>query len=105
MVINGISINFTKLVNKTNFISGERKIPLVLIKEDREYIIFPYSEDTFMLSELSGEEDASYSIINYGSIVWSSDNEFELHGSKYRVSSDTIKALTEMNEDELKFLS
>ena len=98
MVINGISINFTKLVNKT-------KVPLVLIKEDREYIIFPYTEDKFMLSELSGEEDSSYSIINYGSIVWSSDNEFELHGSKYRVSSDTIKALSEMNEDELKFLS
>lgn len=98
MVINGISINFTKLVNKT-------KVPLVLIKEDREYIIFPYTEDTFMLSELSGEEDACYSIINYGSIVWSSDNEFELHGSKYRVSSDTIKALSEMNEDELKYLS
>ena len=102
MVINGISINFTKLVNKTK---GEIKIPLVLIKEDREYIIFPYTEDTFMLSELSGEEDASYSIINSGSIIWSSDNEFELHGSKYRVSSDTIKALSEMNEDELKFLS
>ena len=98
MFINGISINFTKLVNKT-------KVPLVLIKEDREYIIFQYTEDTFMLSELSGEEDASYSIINYGSIVWSSDNELELHGSKYRVSSDTIKALSEMNEDELKFLS
>ena len=98
MVINGISINFTKLVNKT-------KVPLVLIKEDREYIIFPYTEDTFMLSELSGEEDSSYSIINYGSIVWSNDNEFELHGSKYRVSSDTIKALSEMNEDELKHLS
>lgn len=98
MVINGISINFTNLVNKT-------KVPLVLIKEDREYIIFPYTEDTFMLSELSGEEDSSYSIINYGSIVWSNDNEFELHGSKYRVSSDTIKALSEMNEDELKFLS
>ena len=102
MVINGISINFTKLVNKTK---GERRIPLVLIKEDREYIIFPYTEDTFMLSELSGEEDSSYSIINYGSIVWSSDNEFELHGSKYRVSSDTIKSLSEMNEDELKNLS
>ena len=102
MVINGISINFTKLVNKTK---GERKIPLVLIKEDREYIIFPYTEDTFMLSELSGEEDASYSIINYGSIVWSSDNELELHGSKYRVSPDTIKALSEMNEDELRNLS
>ena len=102
MVINGISINFTKLVNKTK---GEIKIPLVLIKEDREYIIFPYTEDTFMLSELSGEEDASYSIISYNSIVWSGDNEFELHGSKYRVSSDTIKALSEMNEDELKFLS
>ena len=98
MVINGISINFTKLVNKP-------KVPLVLIKEDREYIIFPYTEDTFMLSELSGEEDSSYSIINYGSIVWSSDNEFELHGSKYRVSSDTIKSLSEMNEDELKNLS
>ena len=98
MVINGISINFTKLVNKT-------KVPLVLIKEDREYIIFPYTEDTFMLSELSGEEDSSYSIINYGSIVWSNDNEFELHGSKYRVSPDTIKALSEMNEDELKHLS
>lgn len=98
MVINGISINFTKLVNKT-------KVSLVLTKEDREYIIFPYTEDTFMLSELSGEEDASYSIINYGSIVWSSDNELELHGSKYRVSSDTIKALSEMNEVELKYLS
>ena len=98
MVLNGISINFTKLVNKT-------KVPLVIIKEDREYIIFPYTEETFMLSELSGEEDSSYSIINYGSIVWSSDNEFELHGSKYRVSSDTIKALSEMNEDELKHLS
>ena len=98
MVINGISINFTKLVNKT-------KVPVVLIKEDREYIIFPYTEDTFMLSELSGEEDSSYSIINYGSIVWSNDNEFELHGSKYRVSSDTMKALSEMNEDELKHLS
>ena len=97
MVINGISINFTKLVNKP-------KVPLVLIKEDREYIIFPYTEDTFMLSELSGEEDSSYSIINYGSIVWSSDNEFELHGSKYRVSSDTIKSVSEMNEDELKNL-
>ena len=98
MVLNGISINFTKLVNKT-------KVPLVLIKEDREYIIFPYTKETFMLSELSGEEDSSYSIINYGSIVWSSDNEFELHGSKYRVSTDTIKALSEMNEDELKYLS
>ena len=98
MVINGVSINFTKLVNKT-------KVPLVRIKEDREYIIFPHTEDTFMLSELSGEEDSSYSIISYNSIVWSSDNEFELHGSKYRVSSDTIKALSEMNEDELKFLS
>lgn len=102
MVINGISINFTKLVNET-------EVPLVVIKEDREYIteyiIYPYTEDRFMLSELSGEEDASYSIINYGSIVWSSDNEFELHGSKYRVSSDTIKALSEMNEDELKYLS
>ena len=102
MVINGISINFTKLVNKTK---DERKIPLVIIKEDREYIIFPYTEDTFMLSELSGEEDSSYSIISYSSIVWSSDNELELHGSKYRVSSDTIKALAEMNEDELKYLS
>lgn len=98
MVINGISINFTKLVNKT-------KVPLVLIKEDREYIIFPYTEDTFMLSELSGEEDSSYSIIDYDDIVWTDETELELHGSKYRVSTDTIKALSEMNEDELKYLS
>ena len=101
MVVNGIKLNFSKIVNN----EIEKEINIVLIKEDREYIIFPYTEDTFMLSELSGEEDASYSIINYGSIVWSSDNELELHGSKYRVSPDTIKALSEMNEDELKYLS
>lgn len=89
MVINGISINFTKLVNLT-------KVPIVLIKEDedREYIIVPYTKDTFMLAELSGEEDSSYSIINYSAIVWTGENEFELHGSKYSLSPSTIKELS-----------
>ena len=101
MVVNGIKLNFSKIVNN----EFEKKINIVLIKEDREYTILPHSEDEFTLIELSGKEDISYSIIDYDAIVWTDETELELHGSKYRVSSDTIKALSEMNEDELKYLS
>lgn len=101
MVINGIKLNFSKLVNQTKL---ERNISLILNKDDREYTIFPYTESTFMLSELSGEEDASYSIISYDDIVWLGEAEFELHGSNYRVSPVTMNTLAEMNENELKSL-
>lgn len=102
MVINGIKLNFNRLINKHK---ARRRIPLIVIKEDREYFIFPYTESTFMLTELSGEEDASYSIISYDDIVWLSDDEFELHGSKCKVSPDTVKALSELTVEELKYLS
>ena len=98
MVVNGIKLDFSKIVNN----EIEKEINIVLIKEDREYTILPDSEDEFMLIELSGKEDISYSIIDYDDIVWTDDTELELHGSKYKVSPITVKALSELTETEIE---